>query len=109
MVSTKCPIAPNVIWAMDFQFDQTSDGRMLFLNVLDEFTREALATDVERSIDADGAVRCLDRLAAERGAPVYMRFDHGPEFIAYAVTRFARSDGSTIGVRSVRYCRRLGR
>ena len=75
-VGAMCPIRPNVIWAMDFQFDQTSDGRMLkFLNVVDEFTREALATDVERSIDADGVVRCLDRLAADRGAPAYVRFD----------------------------------
>ena len=56
-VGAICPIRPNVVWAMDFQFDQTSDGRMLkFLNVIDEFTREALATDVERSIDADGVV-----------------------------------------------------
>ena len=41
--------------------------------------------DVGRSIDADGVVACLDRLAKERGAPTYVRFDHGPEFIAYAV------------------------
>ncbi len=33
-----CPIRPNVVWALDFQFDQSSDGRTLkFLNVLDEF------------------------------------------------------------------------
>ncbi len=31
------PIRPGVVWAMDFQFDQTSDGRTLkFLNVIDE-------------------------------------------------------------------------
>lgn len=36
------------------------------LNVVDEFTREALATDVARSIDAGGVVTCLERLAAER-------------------------------------------
>ncbi len=90
-----CPIRPNVVWALDFQFDQTSDGRMLkILNVIDEFTREALATDVERSIDADGVVACLDRLAAERGAPVYVRFDHGPEFIAYAVADWCRFNGT---------------
>ena len=71
-----CPIRPNVVWALDFQFDQTSEGRMLkILNVIDEFTREALATDVERSIDVDGVVACLERLAAERGAPLYIRFD----------------------------------
>ena len=69
-VGAFCPIRPNVIWALDFQFDQTSDGRNLkLLNVIDEYTREALAIDVERSIDADGVVACLERLAAERGAP----------------------------------------
>ena len=34
------PIAPNVIWAMDFQFDQTSNLRTIkMLNIIDEFTR----------------------------------------------------------------------
>ena len=94
-VGAMCPIKPNVVWAMDFQFDQTRDGRMLkILNVVDEFTREALATDVERSIDADGVVRCLERLAKDRGAPVYVRFDHGPEFIAYAVADWCRFNGT---------------
>ena len=90
-----CPIRPNVVWAMDFQFDQTRDGSMLkILNVVDEFTREALATDVARSIDADGVVPSLDRLAKDRGAPVYVRFDHGPEFIAYAVADWCRFNGT---------------
>ena len=90
-VGAMCPIRPNVVWALDFQFDQTSDGRMLkLLNVIDEFTREALAIDMDRSIDDDGVVRCLDRLAGQRGAPAYVRFDHGPEFIAYAVADWCR-------------------
>ena len=34
------PIRPNVVWALDFQFDQTTDGRMLkLLNVIDEYTQ----------------------------------------------------------------------
>src|ERR1039458_1833862 len=86
------PIRPNVVWALDFQFDQTSDGRMLkLLNVIDEYTGEPLAIDVERSIDADAVVACLERLAAERGTPAYVRFDHGPEFIAYAVGEIGRA------------------
>ena len=94
-VGAMCPIAPNVIWALDFQFDQTSDARMLkLLNVIDEHTRECLAIDIDRSIDADGVVRCLDRLAAERGAPRYVRFDHGPEFIAFAVADWCRFNGT---------------
>ena len=69
-VGAMSPIRPNVIWAMDFQFDTTADGRTLkMLNVIDEFTREALAIDVDRAIDADGVVDVLDRLALQRGAP----------------------------------------
>jgi transposase InsO family protein len=95
-VGAMCPIAPNVLWALDFQFDQTTDGRMLkLLNVIDEHTRECLSIEVERSIDADGVVRCLEKIAAERGAPVYLRFDHGPEFIAYAVADWCRFNGSS--------------
>ena len=56
-----CPIQPNVIRVADFQFDQTRDGRVIkILNVIDEFTREALSSDTDRSIDADDAVRVLD-------------------------------------------------
>ena len=50
--------------------------------------------DVDRSIDAVGVARCLDRLAAERGAPAYVRFDHGPKFIAYAVADWCRFNGT---------------
>ena len=89
------PIRPNVIWAMDFQFDTTADGRTLkMLNVIDEFTREALAIEVDRSIDADGVVAVLDRLALQRGAPVYVRFDNGPEFVAHAVNDWCRFNGA---------------
>jgi putative transposase len=55
------PIRSNVIWAVDFQFDTTADGRtLMMLNVIDEFTREALAIEVNRCIDADGVVDVLD-------------------------------------------------
>ena len=94
-VGAFCPVRPNVIGAPDFQFDQTADGRVLkLLNVIDEYSREALAIDVARSIDADGVVACLARLAAERGAPAYVRFDHGPELIAYAVADWRRFAGT---------------
>jgi putative transposase len=85
------PIRPNVIWAMDFQFDTTADGRTVkMLNVIDEFTREALTIEVDRSIDADGVVDVLDRLALQHGAPHYVRFDNGPEFVAHAVGDWCR-------------------
>ncbi len=53
---------PNQLWAMDFQYDQTADGRMLrFLNVVDEFTREALIMQAGRSITAEQAVKACRR------------------------------------------------
>ncbi len=90
-VGAMCPLRPNVLWALDFQFDTTEDGRTLkMLNVIDEFTRECLAIEVARTIDADGVVTVLDRLAAERGTPAYLRFDNGGEFVANAVADWAR-------------------
>ncbi len=60
------------MWAFDFQFDQTADGRaMKLLNMVDEFTRESLVMLVARSIDADTVVATLERLVAERGAPEF--------------------------------------
>ncbi len=84
---------PNHVWAIDFQADQTADGRALrLLNVVDEFTREALATDCERSIGADQTVACLERLVAERGrAPEHIRCDNGPELTAHALRDWCRS------------------
>ena len=55
---------PDHVWAIDFQFDQTADGRILkLLHVVDEFTREALAIECRRRIDADATVAVLDRIA----------------------------------------------
>ena len=94
-VGKMCPIAPDVVWAMDFQFDQTADGRTIkLLNVIDEFTRELLAIEVARSIDADQVVSVLEGLAAKRKAPRFVRFDNGPEFVAHAVSDWCRFNGT---------------
>jgi putative transposase len=91
-VGAMTPIVPNALWALDFQFDQTIDGHQTkMLNVIDEHTREALATVVDTSIGADQVVATLDRLAIERGRPpAYVRFDNGPEFVAWAVADWCR-------------------
>jgi putative transposase len=82
---------PNQVWALDFQHDATEDGRELkFLNVVDEFTREALAIEVDRTINADQTVGVLERLAKERGAPANLRADNGPELIASVLREWCR-------------------
>jgi len=77
---------PGHVWAFDFQFDQTADGRALKLcNIVDEFTREALVMFVARSIDADTVIGELERLIARHGAPEHLRMDNGPEMTAHAL------------------------
>jgi len=62
--------------------------------VTDEFTREALASEVGRSIDAVATVKVLHELVGERGAPVYVRCDNGPEFISDALRRWCVRQGA---------------
>jgi putative transposase len=83
---------PDHVWALDYQFDQTTDGRILkLLNVVDEHTREALTIAVNRRIDADATVAVLDRLVAERGRPPRcLRCDNGPELTANALRDWCR-------------------
>jgi putative transposase len=87
--------APNEVWAMDYQFDQTASGRRIkILNVTDEFTREALACVAERRIDAEQTTAVLDSLVTMRGAPRYVRCDNGPEFVGNALTRWCQRSGA---------------
>jgi len=79
-------VFPNHVWALDFAFDQTADGRVLkVLTVTDEFTKTALAIGVERSITGDHLVRILDRLVAVHGHPMFIRMDNGPEMTCNAI------------------------
>jgi putative transposase len=87
---------PDPVWALDSQFDQTTDGRILkLLNVVDEHTREAMTITVERRLDADATVAVLDRLVAERQtAPRFIRCDNGPELTAGALRDWCRFTGA---------------
>ena len=87
---------PDHVWALDYQFDQTADGRVLkLLNVVDEHTREALAMVAARSITADTTVETLDHVVLDRGtAPEYIRCDNGPELTANALRDWCRLSGT---------------
>ena len=88
---------PNHVWALDFAFDQTSDCRTLkYLNVTDEFTRTALAIDVERSITGDDMVMVLERLTAVHGFPQFVRMDNGTEMTSNAIADWCRFKPSGI-------------
>jgi hypothetical protein len=70
---------PNRVWAVDFRFDATTDGRPIkIVSIVDEHTRECLGGLVERFITAETLIDELDRLAAERTYPTVLRCDNGP-------------------------------
>ena len=74
------------LWSYDFAMDSTEDGRRLkVMPVVDEYTRECLSLEGQRSIKALGVIDTLRRLFIERGEPDYIRSDNGPEFIAEAI------------------------
>ncbi len=86
---------PNHVWALDFQFDETADYRRLkLLNIVDEYTREALAMRVGRTCTADDVIATIEGLVAERGAPVHLRMDNGPELVAWVLRDWCRLTGT---------------
>lgn len=77
------------IWSYDFLSDRTESGRQLrLLAVIDEYTRECLALEVDRSFTSADVIGVLQYLFAVRGTPAYIRSDNGPEFVANSVRRW---------------------
>jgi transposase InsO family protein len=85
--------APNVVWAIDFQFDSTIDGKAIKIaSMIDEHTRRSLLHVVERSITAERLVIELeDAFAAAGGPPKVLRMDNGPELVSQALQRFCEN------------------
>jgi len=53
------------------------------LNIIDDFNRESLAIEVDTSLPARRVIRVLERILTERGKPIRIRVDNGPEFISH--------------------------
>jgi putative transposase len=68
---------------MDFTHDTLSNGRQFrTLNLIDRFTRECLAIEVDTSLPAARVRRVLERVVAVAGKPDSIRVDNGPEFVS---------------------------
>lgn len=71
----------NQEWAMDFVHDAAESGRKFrVLSVIDVYTRECLALEVDTGFPGPRMTRALEMMVAERGAPEAIRCDNGPEF-----------------------------
>jgi putative transposase len=87
------PHAPqgiNQIWTMDFVHDNLACGRVFrALNIMDAWSREALAIEADTSLNSKRVVRVLEELAAVRGKPALIQVDNGSEFRGIEVDQWA--------------------
>jgi len=82
----------NVMWSMDFMHDALADSSSFrTFNVLDDYNREGLGIEVDRSLPALRVTRALDRIIEWRGKPDAIRCDNGPEYISEILTTWARN------------------
>lgn len=79
----------NHVWSYDFMRECTHHGRPFrILNVIDEYTRECLATRVARQLTVEDVQECLTTLFCQRGVPMHLRSDNGPEFTAKKIRKW---------------------
>ena len=77
------------VWSYDFVMDRTENGKAFkILNIIDEYTRECLATLVARKIKSEDVLDQLFNLFVFRGIPEHIRSDNGPEFTARTVRQW---------------------
>ena len=89
------PERRNHVWSYDFVHDRTHDGRAFrTLNIIDEYTKEALMMRVARKLNSSDVVDALTDLFILRGPPEYIRSDNGPEFVAEKVRKWIAAVGS---------------
>jgi len=85
--------AANQEWALDFVHDAVESGRAIrVLSVIDAYTRECLALEVDSSFASRRVTRVLEQLVEERGKPTAIRCDNGPEltsrhFLAWSIAQ----------------------
>jgi putative transposase len=88
------PTGANQVWSYDFVFDWCANGQQLkCLTVTDEWTKEGLAIEVDGRIRSHRVIEVLSRLVSERGAPLYLRSDNGPEFVSRALLKWIVDQG----------------
>jgi len=88
------PGCPNQQWGIDFVSDALAWGRRIRLfTVVDVFTREALAIEVDTSLPGLRVVQVLDRVVTERGTPAELVLDNGPELTGKILDQWAYERG----------------
>jgi putative transposase len=82
---------------MDFVSDGLAHGRRFrCLNVVDDYTRECLAIEVDTSLPGIRVKQVMQRLCEMRGLPLSITVDNGPEFAGKVLDAWAYEAGVTL-------------
>ena len=88
------PAGPNEKWSMDFVTDSLVTGRRFrALSIVDDYSRECLAIEVDTSLGGARVIAVLDRLAETKGLPRTITMDNGPEFTSRCLDEWAYRNG----------------
>jgi putative transposase len=90
-MATAMAARPNQCWSMDFVSDKLADGRSFrILTVIDQFTRECVGLEADRSMTGKNVTEALERAEQERGRlPASITVDNGSEFCSRALEAWA--------------------
>lgn len=82
---------PNQCWSMDFVSDKLANGRgFRILTVVDQFTRECVGLEADRSMTGMKVAQALEQAKQERGSlPESITVDNGSEFSSRALEAWA--------------------
>jgi len=90
LAPSTAPTKKNQRWSMDFVSDAVAGKRSFrAFTLVDDYTRECLAIEVDTSLSGERVGRVLDRVAAERGGPQALLSDNGPEFTSRVMQAWA--------------------
>ena len=91
------PVAINQVWSMDFMSDSLANGTKLrTFNVIDDYNREGLTIEVDRSLTSARVIRALEQVIEWRGKPAALRCDNGPEYISGEMQSWANRNQITL-------------
>ena len=84
------PRSINKVWSMDFVHDELTSGQKIrMLTIVDHFSRESVAVDVDFGLKAIDVINCLERLKITRGIPKIISVDNGSEFSGKEMEKWA--------------------
>ena len=96
------PKRTNQRWSMGFVTDSIVTGRRFrALAIVDDYSRECPAIEVDTSLGGRRVVGVLERLAEIRGLPDVITMDNGPEFAGRALDEWAYRQGAAVAFNAI--------